>query len=198
MLTQRNCVIKKEILYKKDGIFDYCLLNNENLRPMHKLDKRPKMMGFLVRLHKETGNICETLHSAINIFNRVCDAPESSLEIVAMASLLIASKYEEVYPVDTVKLLKICDITTKETLRNYEMYILKKLDGDLSFQPPLHFLRRISIIDGLSDSIRRTARFFCEVCVYDERLSCLNPALTAAGSYHLSRILFKKDAFVSD
>lgn len=74
----------------------------------------------------------ETLFMTVFIINRylaiVKNLPILKLQLVGVSSLLIASKYEEIYPKEIWKLVSICDgVYKKNDIINMEYSILKEL-----------------------------------------------------------------------
>ena len=69
----------------------------------------------------------------------------SKLQLVGVTSMLIASKYEEMYAPEIADFVYITDNAySKADIRRMECLILKTLDFNLGRPLPLHFLRRNS------------------------------------------------------
>ena len=70
---------------------------------------------------------------------------KSKLQLVGVTSMLLASKYEEMYAPETNDFVYITDNAyTKSDIHKMECLILKSLDFNLGRPLPLHFLRRNS------------------------------------------------------
>jgi len=70
---------------------------------------------------------------------------KARLQLVGVASMWIASKYEEMYAPEVADFVYITDNAyTKSEIRQMECQILKVLDFELGRPLPLHFLRRNS------------------------------------------------------
>jgi len=70
---------------------------------------------------------------------------KTQLQLVGVASMWIASKYEEMYAPEVADFVYITDNAYSKTeIRQMECQILKTLDFELGRPLPLHFLRRNS------------------------------------------------------
>jgi len=70
---------------------------------------------------------------------------KAQLQLVGVASMWIAAKYEEMYAPEVADFVYITDNAyTKAEIRQMECHILKVLGFELGRPLPLHFLRRNS------------------------------------------------------
>jgi hypothetical protein len=73
---------------------------------------RSILVDWLVDVHKKFKLVPETLYLAINLIDRYLERQEVSrprLQLVGVTSLLIASKYEDIYPPKLRNLVYVCD-----------------------------------------------------------------------------------------
>lgn len=73
---------------------------------------RAILVDWLVEVHLKFKLVPETLYLTINLIDRYLNVKEVSrpkLQLVGVTSLLIASKYEEIYPPELRDLVYICD-----------------------------------------------------------------------------------------
>jgi Cyclin, N-terminal domain len=73
---------------------------------------RSILVDWLVEVHLKFKLVPETLYLTINLIDRYLERTEVSrpkLQLVGVTSLLIASKYEEIYPPELRDLVYICD-----------------------------------------------------------------------------------------
>jgi len=73
---------------------------------------RSILIDWLVEVHLKFKLVPETLYLTVNIIDRYLEKEEVSrpkLQLVGVTSLLIASKYEEIYPPELRDLVYICD-----------------------------------------------------------------------------------------
>lgn len=73
---------------------------------------RSILVDWLVEVHLKFKLVPETLYLTINLIDRYLERAEVSrpkLQLVGVTSLLLASKYEEIYPPELRDLVYICD-----------------------------------------------------------------------------------------
>lgn len=73
---------------------------------------RSILVDWLVEVHLKFKLVPETLYLTVNLIDRYLEREEVSrpkLQLVGVTSLLIASKYEEIYPPELRDLVYICD-----------------------------------------------------------------------------------------
>ena len=73
---------------------------------------RSILVDWLVEVHLKFKLVPETLYLTVNLIDRFLERKEVSrpkLQLVGVTSLLIASKYEEIYPPELRDLVYICD-----------------------------------------------------------------------------------------
>lgn len=75
--------------------------------------------------------------------------PKKSLQLVGVTARLIAYKYEEIAPPMVEDFAHTTDLTYScAEIRLMEMTILKALNYELGWPPPVHFLRRAAKVEG--------------------------------------------------
>ena len=73
---------------------------------------RSILVDWLIEVHLKFKLVPETLYLTVNLIDRYLERTEVSrakLQLVGVASLLVASKYEEIYPPELRDLVYICD-----------------------------------------------------------------------------------------
>ncbi|SCU84978.1 LAFA_0D13168g1_1 [Lachancea sp. 'fantastica'] len=134
----------------------------QHLRP----SLRAILIDWLIEVHMKFQLLPETLYLAINVMDRFMALRKVSmakLQLLAVSSLLIAAKFEEI---NLPKLSQYAYITdgacTCQDIKEAEMYVLTTLKFNIGWPNPLNFLRRISKADDYDNSIRAHAKFFME------------------------------------
>ena len=95
---------------------------------------RSILVDWLVEVHLKFKLVPETLYLTINLIDRFLERQEVSrpkLQLVGVTSLLIASKYEEIYPPELRDLVYICDraytrseVSQSSVLKSYSLSVL--------------------------------------------------------------------------
>ncbi|SCV03077.1 LAMI_0H05292g1_1 [Lachancea mirantina] len=159
----------------------------EYLRP----SLRAILVDWLVEVHLKFQLLPETLYLGINIMDRFMSLKKVSmakLQLLAVSSLLIAAKFEEV---NLPKLSQYAYITdgacSTEDMKNAELYILTTLGFEIGYPSPLNFLRRISKADGYNDEARDVAKFFLEYAICCPKFTEVVPSRLSAMAMYCAR-----------
>ena len=138
---------------------DYLAVQTEILPRM-----RAVLIDWLIGVHLQFHLLQETLYTTVAILDRylqhdVKKISRSKLQLVGVASMLIAAKYEEIYAPEVKDFVYITDraYTEKEILK-MEIKILSALNFDLGRPLPLHFLRRASKAGGVEAATHTLAK----------------------------------------
>mmetsp|Transcript_32763 Transcript_32763/g.31990 ORF Transcript_32763/g.31990 Transcript_32763/m.31990 type:complete len:122 (+) Transcript_32763:403-768(+) len=96
---------------------------------------RAILVDWLVDVHRKFKLLPETLFLTVNIIDRFLSKRQidrSKLQLVGITSLLISTKYEEIYPPTIKDFVYICDNTyAREEIILMEQQILFDLDFDI-------------------------------------------------------------------
>ena len=147
----------------QDEIIEYLLSleNKKRINPNYmeeQKDINEKMriilIDWLIEVHLKFKLLPETLFLTINFIDRYLQKNQTQrdkLQLIAVSCLLIACKYEEIYPPEISSFVYITDNAyKKEDILNYELKILSTLDYDLTYPTPLRFLEILIIKLGLT------------------------------------------------
>ena len=100
---------------------------NENVRAI--------LVDWLISVHAKFKLLSETLYITVNLIDRylsIHNVQKSQVQLVGVASLLIATKYEEIYPPTVKDFIYLTDDTyTKTQILEMEKKILFHLDFDI-------------------------------------------------------------------
>lgn len=148
------------------------------------------LIDWLVQVHLRFHLLQETLYLTVAIIDRFLqnqDVARSKLQLVGVTSMLIASKYEEMYAPEIADFVYITDNAyTKSDIRKMECIILKMLDFQLGRPLPLHFLRRNSKAGDVDAAKHTLAKYLMELCIVDYELAHTPPSQIAASALCLS------------
>jgi hypothetical protein len=96
---------------------------------------------------------------------------KSRLQLVGVTALLIASKYEEIYPPELKDFVFITDRAyTKEDVLQMEFHILSILSFDITFPTSHRFIERYMKLLGEDPNVTSYAYFFLELALVDIRM----------------------------
>lgn len=156
------------------------------------------MIDWLVQVHLRFHLLQETLYLTVAIIDRFLQEQTVSrgkLQLVGVTSMLIASKYEEMYAPEIADFVYITDNAyTKSDIRKMECLILKSLDFQLGRPLPLHFLRRNSKAGEVDAQKHTLAKYLMELTIVEYSMAHVVPSLIAAAALCFSvKILDNSD-----
>ena len=107
---------------------------------------RSILVDWLVQLHLKFKLVPETLYLAVNLIDRYLERSQVTrpkLQLVGVAALLIASKYEEIHPPDIGDMVYFCaSAYDKKQIVQMEESILKTLEYRITIPSAHAFLMR--------------------------------------------------------
>ncbi len=105
---------------------------------------RAILIDWLVDVHLKYKMVPQTLYIAVNLIDRYLSINEASrikLQLVGVASMFIASKYEEIYPPELKDFVYITDNAyVKSEVLHMESKMLSSLNFDITFPTQWSFL----------------------------------------------------------
>lgn len=124
---------------------------------------RSILVDWLVEVHLKFKLVPETLYLTINLIDRYLERKEVSrpkLQLVGVTSLLIASKYEEIYPPELRDLVYICDraYTRSEVRTLFHLAFLPLYSSNQYLTPRLLTLAFNQIIE-MEEKILKTLEY---------------------------------------
>lgn len=151
---------------------------------------RSILIDWLCQVHHRFHLLQETLYLTVAIIDRFLQTHPVSrnrLQLVGVTSMLIASKYEEMYAPEVADFVYITDNAySKKDIRDMESLILRTLD--FSFGKPLclHFLRRNSKAGQVDANKHTLAKYLMELTIVEYDMVQYNPSQIAAAALSLS------------
>ena len=125
---------------------------------------RSVLIDWLIGVHLQFHLLQETLYTTVAILDRylqhdVKKISRSKLQLVGVASMLIAAKYEEIYAPEVKDFVYITDRAyTERDILKMEIRVLAVLNFNLGRPLPLHFLRRASKAGGVEAATHTLAK----------------------------------------
>ena len=108
---------------------------------------RAILVDWLIEVHLKFKLVPEALHLTVNLVDRYLDIDEvvsrRKLQLVGMAAIFIAAKFEDQWPPELRDLVYICDRAySKDEILDMETKMLTKLDYRINAPTPYTFLSR--------------------------------------------------------
>ena len=186
---------KTETALKVDA--DY--LSKVQLPTEVKDTSRAFLIEWIIDVHRKFRLVPETLYVTVFIIDRFLSLKQikkSQLHILGVTSLLISTKYEEIYPPELKDLLSVSENKFKKPeVLKMEQLILKTLQFDITSPSAYRFLeryRKVSTHVSNDDKVFFFAQYIQEIALLDASLLKYNPSELAAASLILATKAIKK------
>ncbi|CAB3375745.1 Hypothetical predicted protein [Cloeon dipterum] len=152
---------------------------------------RAKVVDWLIGVHHQLKLMPETIYLTVSIFDRymltALATPKSLLQLVGVTSLLIASKYEEIWCPTIADCVYVTNNTyTRKQVVKMESMILGALAFNIGRPLPLLFLRRFTKVPDATLEDHCTAKYFMELQLVRHEMCHVRPSLQAAAAMCLS------------
>ena len=183
---------------------EQCSLPSSFSNTVISMKQRGQIMNELIETHHIFRLLPETIFLASNIFDRVITTLKVSSDqscSVMLVSLMIAAKFEEIFPPSVKHLLRratdlgITDLN-HQRVYDIEHEILKAIKYDLSYPNPFNFLRRVSKVDDYNSETRTVAKYFMEISIVDQRLAHFTPSRLSASAFWCATKVLKGNEWV--
>jgi cyclin B len=152
---------------------------------------RSILVDWLVEVHYRFELLQETLYLTVNIMDRYLQAEQTErgkLQLVGVTAMLIASKYEEMYPPEVGDFVYISDNAyRRDQILAMEQKMLRVLDFALGSPLPLHFLRRNSRAGRADGTMHTMAKYLMELTIGSAKMLRYVPSEIAAAATYISR-----------
>ncbi|XP_016408259.1 cyclin B1, like isoform X2 [Sinocyclocheilus rhinocerous] len=154
-------------------------------------DMRAVTIDWLMQVQREFKLRQETLLMTVSIIGSFLQnnpVTKKYLQLVRVTAMLLASKYEEIYPPTVGDFVFVSDgAYSCGDIRRMERIILKRLNYSLGRPFPTLFLQRACKVGQAGARERELASFLMEVSALDYDLVHVPPSLTAAAAFAASR-----------
>ena len=182
--------------------------NNENNFPTCCVDvlitesQRGMIVDWMNKIHYKTQLTTMTLHRAVGILDRAINCisihPEE-LKYYAAASLLMASKIEDIYPIRTCDFEKAGKEKFDENkILAKEIEISNAICFNIVFPTPLFFLNYFLRISGQSQESMLFARYIIELCFTTPEFIDVKPSALASVAIIIMRVVYGEEPWTKD
>jgi len=160
---------------------------------------RAILIDWLVDVHKKYKLRAETLFLAVHLIDRYLETQvtaQRQLQLVGVTALLIAAKFEEVYPPQIKDFVYVTDKAySREDILKMEVSILKVLQFKICRPTAMSFLERYQSANGCTDAHRDLAQYLLELTLVDYKMLKYAPSHLAAASILLSNKLLRRPSW---
>jgi cyclin B len=157
---------------------------------------RAILIDWLVEVHMKYKLKTETLFLAVNLIDRFLEKKaitRKKLQLVGVTGMLIAAKFEEIYPPEVRDFVYITDKAyTKEEILSMEVLMLTVLEFAINCPTVAHFFERYQRINGCSEAHRHLLQYVLELSLPDFKMLRYSPSHLAAAATLLSNKLLKQ------
>ena len=157
---------------------------------------RAILIDWLIEVHLKFKLLPETLFLTINLIDRYLEKqviPRTKLQLVGVTSMLISSKYEEIYAPEVRDFVYITDKAyTKEEILAMEQAILATLDFNITTPSTYRFLERFSKIANADAPLFNLARYLIELPLIEYRMLKYCPSNVAASALFLAQKIMQR------
>lgn len=192
MVKEYNSDIFK-YFYQREPVLSPAFNYTKDKHSMYYL--RPKLrtilVDWIVQVHEKFQCISETLLLAINIMDRFLSTSKvstSKLQLVAITSLFIASKF---YEINLPKISNYAYVTdgaaSIRDIKLAEYQILKALNFEIAWPNSMDFIRRISKSDNYDERTRKYAKMIIEFAYCSTLFIHLKPSLLSVLSMYIAK-----------
>ena len=150
---------------------------------------RTILIDWIVEVHVRFNLTPETLFLTVNIIDRFLCSKQilrSKLQLIGVASLLIACKYEEILCPDIIDFVYVTDKTyNKKEILAAESEILNTLGFNLTVSTPLRFFEILSLNFNFNEIEFLYGRYLLESFLLEVKMNKYCPSLVAMSVAYL-------------
>ena len=152
---------------------------------------RAILIDWLVEVHLKFKLYPETLYLTVNLIDRYLEKENvmrQHLQLVGVTSMLIASKYEEIYAPEVRDFVYITDKAyTKEEILSMEYKMLTKINFNVTTPSSYRFLERIfKLCPEADERVFNLSRYLIELSLVEYRMLKHHPSMLASAALFLS------------
>lgn len=151
---------------------------------------RSILVDWLIEVHLKFKLVPESLYLTINLIDRYLEREQvnrQKLQLVGVTAMLIACKYEEIYPPIVKDFVYITDNAyTKEEILEQERKMLQVLDFNIQITSGFRFLERYCKIAKADALIFNLSRYLIELSLLNCKMLRFANSNLAASALYLS------------
>lgn len=176
----------KGIEYKNLPTFDYMTKIQEDITERMRII----LLDWLIEVHLKYKLLPETLHVTVGIIDRFLSKQSINrreLQLLGVSAMLIACKYEEIYPPEAKDFAYLTDDAyTKSQILKMEYEILSQLDFVVTFPSSLRFLELYAFKLGLDKLNMLRCQYLIENSLISYSSTGYKPSEVAATALYVN------------
>ncbi|XP_075264157.1 uncharacterized protein LOC142356062 [Convolutriloba macropyga] len=153
---------------------------------------RGVLVDWMMEVAQEHQMVPETMYLSVMYLDRVLSVvpvPQRQLQLYGLTCVMLASKYEELFPAPIDEYVYLADNAyTKEELKRCERDVLQALKYQLTVPTTRPFLKRCLQAAQGNSKLEFLACYICELSLLDYGLLQFLPSQIAASSVILAQI----------
>ncbi|KAF8715925.1 hypothetical protein HU200_026888 [Digitaria exilis] len=194
-----------------EDIYKFYKAAEHESRPSDYMDNQPEvnpnmraiLTDWMAEVHGKFELMPETLYLTMYIVDRYLSlqsVPRVELQLVGIAAMLIACKYEEVWAPEVNDFISLSDDTySRLQILMMEKDILNNMEWNLTLPTSYHFLVRFAKAAGSDDKkLEHMILFFGELALMDYRMVTIRPSMVAASAVYAARCTLRKSPLWTD
>ena len=152
---------------------------------------RSILIDWIIEVHFQFKLKTESLFLTINMIDRYLEkviVSKENLQLVGVSAMLIACKYEEIWPPLIKDYIHMCDNAyEKDQIINMELSMLAELDFNVDFVSSYCFLERFVAITKADKMTYHLAQYMIEISMLDYSSIHLKPSYLAMSAIYLAK-----------
>lgn len=165
-------------------------------QPQVNAKMRAILVDWLVDVHKKYKLRPETLFLAIGLIDRFLEKKQTlkrHLQLVGVTGLLIAAKFEEMYPPQIQDFVYVTDKAyTKDEVIKMEVCMLTVLEFKICRPTAFSFAERYQFVNGCTEAQRDLVQYILELSLVDYKMVKYSPSHLAAAAVLASNKLLRR------
>ena len=162
----------------------------------HKM--RAILIDWMVSMHLKFRLLPETLYLSVHLVDRYLEKvsiQKKHLQLLGIASLLIASKYEEIYPPQTRNFIACTDQAyNKQQLLTMENDMLRVFEFNITVPSILRFLERYARLAQVPANAFFLAKYISELALIENHLNRFKASIIALCSLYIALKVLKLES----
>lgn len=204
--VERSAVDPQTLPYYAEEILDFMLETETRHTPgadymSQQTDVNYKMrailVDWLVTVHLKFKLLPETLFQTISLIDRYLSkrlVTRQQLQLVGVTAMLLACKYEEIYPPEVKDFVHITDRAySREQIVQMECEILGALEFTLTTPSAWRFLERFMMIAQTEETYQSFARYLLELALVEYHMLKYRLSLVAAAATYVAMRAHRRD-----